>query len=129
MKLVVSILAVLLFGLGYQICSFFYPNFCKNPEAMEAWWDLRMNLYSALILLLFWLTNMKNGHSKHVSFVLAIGIGLSISDVIDRLYFDITEFTYEDIGMIIITVIAAYIEAYTKFNINNLTHKLCHRLK
>lgn len=128
MKFVISILAVMLFCCGYQICSFFYPNFCKNPEALAAWWDLRMNLYAMLILLLFWLSNMKNGQSKHVSFVLAIGIGLSISDVLDRVYFDITKFTLSDIFMIVITIMVSYAEVYAKFNINNI-QKLCHLLK
>lgn len=126
MKLVVAIIAVLLFCFGATICNLSYDP-CNR---INDWWDLRMNLYSVLFSLCFLFSTMRNekGQIKHIKFVLGIGVGLSISDVIDRLVFNINTFTATDIIMIIATIIFSYTEAYTQLNdkFKAFIQKLCH---
>lgn len=126
MKLVLSAAAVLLFTFGYQVCSYFYDP-CKQ---VSQWWDLRMNLYSILILLCFVFSNMKvrTWEINHIKFVIGIGLGLSISDVIDRLLFDITRFQTDDIIMVIFTLLISALESYTKYNTSRL-NDLCLKCK
>lgn len=108
-KIVLAAAAVLLFGCGYHICSLVYdPCF-----EVEKWFDLRFNIYAVVMLLCFLLAVPAEG-SKALRFVLCIGIGISTSDVLDRVFFDITTFTKEDIVMVTATVVIAYLEVYTQ---------------
>lgn len=127
MKLLLSILAVSLYVSGYWICSYFYPDVCKTPQAAQGWWDLRMNLLSVLIMIcfLFSMVNTKKWELKHIKFVLGVGVGLSTADVIDRLFFDITVFTSSDVVLIILTLAISYTETYTK--LTQRLQKLCQR--
>lgn len=77
------------------------------------WWILRLSLYAVLIAMLFSISNMV-GKTKFISFVLSLGIGYSISDVIDRICFDINKFTIQDIVMIIITIALSYYAIYVR---------------
>ncbi len=107
-KFLLSIIAVLLFCFNYQICEFFYSNSLNN------WWDLRTNIYAILFAVA--LTIARYDSKGWIRFVLNVGIGFSVSDVIDRVYFDITVFTQADIYMIIATLLMASIEFYVKRN-------------
>ncbi len=127
MKLALFISAVLLFVFGFGICSFVYPDYSSNPSELNKWWDLRMNLYSILILICFAGASF-NTSTKLERFILAVGIGMSASDVLDRMYFDITTFTMEDIAMVAITVFVSWLEIYSNKNINTFIQKLCQRL-
>lgn len=122
MKIFLSIIAVTLFPLAFWICGWAYPDHCSNSDSNMAWWDLRLNLYAIIILLAFWIAIFKTTN-KHERFLLSVGIGLSVSDVADRLYFNITQFNKEDVIMIVITLLVAYLECYTRFNVNKLFRK------
>jgi len=89
-------LAVLLFAFNYLICELVYGN------NIEKWWDLRNNISAVVVLLAFYCTKLKS--TPLISVITNIGIGFSIGDVIDRVFFDITQFTTSDVFMIIITV-------------------------
>lgn len=47
-----------------------------------------------------------------------------MSDVIDRLYFNVAEFTKEDWGLLVATVVISALDAYTKYNIEWLLSKI-----
>lgn len=117
MKLILSITSVLLFGLGFWICNLLYPDACGAQ--INQWWDMRMNIY-AIILLTCFSVALSKEDNKHLRFVLSIGIGLSASDVIDRIFFNISQFTKEDVSMVIATFIISYVESYTNFSIKKL---------
>ncbi len=101
LKILLSSIVVALFVGNYQICEFFYK------EDVNKWWILRTNIYSLMFAVLFYVIKIES--RGFFRFILSIGVGLSFSDVIDRLYFNSNVFNYSDIFMIIITVsIAAY---------------------
>jgi len=126
MRLILSSLLVLLFGFGYVICNLFYPEYLLNKgEHADKWWDLRMNLYSVLIGGLFYTLTLKQSYPKLERFVLEIGVGLSMSDIIDRLVFDVTKFTNSDYFMIFATLVFATIDFNRDKLIKYLPNWLC----
>ena len=109
MKYILPILTVLLFPFGYWICLYIYPN-----DRIK-FFDLRMNLIACILLAAFVLLN-KYATNKKLVFIFDIGLGMSISDVVDRLYFDVTKFQKTDIIMICLTVLFAFVK-YNKYRI------------
>ena len=106
MKLGLSLLAIYLFCSNYQLCELFYSN------DIEKWWGLKQNIYNIIIALCFYITTINTKGA--LKFVLEIGIGLCISNCIDRLFYDIKSFNKEDIYMIIITVLLAYYDTFIR---------------
>lgn len=100
-KIILNIVAILLFSLNYQICEFFYP------EDISKWWALKMNMYAVIIALVF--TAQSLDSKGWLRFVLYIGVGFAISSVIDKLFLDVRVFTVGDLLMIVVTVILASI--------------------
>ena len=100
MRLALAIVAVVLFFSNYQVCEFFYKN------DIDAWWKLKQNIYNAIIAICFYLARHKT--SGLIRFILDIGIGLSISNCIDRIFFDITSFQANDILMVVLTILTTY---------------------
>lgn len=95
---------VLLFCFNNKICFYFYP------EDVNGWWTLRTNIYSVMFAGLFYANKLQN--TVFSKFMFSIGIGLTISDFIDRIFFDINQFTTSDIFMIIITISIASFEYF-----------------
>lgn len=106
LKSILSCAVVLLFVSNKYICDFFYTD-------LTEWWTLRLNLYAVLFGLVLIISTM-DGKSTFISFVLSIGVGFSISDIVDRLYFNINVFQPNDIIMIFLTVIISYITYYVR---------------
>lgn len=100
-KSILSFLAVCLFVSNKHICDL------VHGDDLDNWWPLRMNLYAVLFALIFIISNI-DGKNKFINFIISIGIGFAISDVIDRIYFDINTFTTEDIVMIVIIIALSY---------------------
>lgn len=100
-RIILNIIAILLFVLNYQICEFFYP------EDIKQWWALKVNLYAVIIALVFYSASINT--KGWVKFVLYIGVGFSISSVIDKVFLDVRVFTSMDLLMIVITFIFASI--------------------
>lgn len=98
MRIALSIISLILFAFGYWICLFIYP------DDVVKFFELRMNIYSCIILSCFYLASLNNS-DKRVKLILDIGIGLSLSDVIDRLLFDITTFNANDYVLIVLTLL------------------------
>lgn len=109
---ILSIIVILLFVGNYQICELFYKN------DLIKWWELRTNIYAVLFALVLYIARV---NSKGIlRFILSVGIGFSVADVIDRLIFDVTVFNKADILMIILTII---ISAYNYVNIRSRESK------
>jgi hypothetical protein len=99
-KIFLYILSILLFVFNYQICDFFYYN--ENVKDLKKWWGLKSNIYAIIMAIIFYASLL---NTKGVlKLVLNIGLGLCISNVIDKVFFNVLEFRYNDIFMIVITV-------------------------
>lgn len=108
-----SALIVLAFPLMFWICELSYDI---NLES-EKWWMLRMNLYASFIFLCFLL--LKNlSENKILKFIFDIGLGLSVSDIVDRLWFKVYEFRTNDVIAILLTILFAIVD-YNKKEIHS----------
>lgn len=105
-KEILSIIVVLLFIGNYQICEYFYK------DDLNKWWDLKTNIYSVIFGLCFKIALI--GRRGFLKFILLIGFGFSVSDIIDRIFFDVTNFTNADILMIILTILTSYYTVYVR---------------
>lgn len=98
--LIVSVNA--LFYFTYYYCNYKYIKNIDEPTDVELknWWTTRMNLYAVTFLIL----NLAQYLPKHKYsyFWMFFLCGLSVSDIIDRLYFNTNKFTREDIAMLIV---------------------------
>jgi hypothetical protein len=84
---------------NYKICEYFYK------DDLIKWWDLRTNIYAVIFGLCLQIAII--GTKGWLRFVLSVGLGFSISDIIDRLYFDINTFNNNDYIVIGITLITS----------------------
>lgn len=98
-KIIINIIAIILFVMNYQICELFYS------DDIKAWWSLKVNLYAVIIALVFISHSLET--KGWLKFVLYVGVGFTISNVIDKVFFDIRVFTSMDLVMIITTFIFA----------------------
>lgn len=101
-KNILSVIAVLIFALNYQIAEFIHP------ESID--WDAnnfcRYDIY-AIVIALFAIINTFE-FTKFSKMILTIGVGFCISDVMDRLLFKETNFKLiGDTIMILSTTIIA----------------------
>lgn len=96
MKKLIPAFAVLLFVFNYLICELFYKN------DIEKWWELRTNISAIVVMLCFY--SVKIEKTPVTNLIANLGIGFSVSDVIDRWVFDVNQFTKSDVLMIIITI-------------------------
>ncbi len=91
-----------MFPSNYHICEYFYFDDVDN------WWRLKTNIYAVIVTLAFLLSGV--GARGTLRFFSDIGVGLAISNVADRLYFDTTEITKEDIIMVLVTLLFAILD-------------------
>ena len=99
-KISLYIIAILLFVTDYQICDFFY--YSEEIKDIKKWWGLRSNIYAVIIMLVFYASLI--GTKGALRLILSIGVGLCISNVIDKVYFNVLDFTYTDVIMITLTI-------------------------
>ncbi len=104
-RIILTSLAVILFFSNYQICEYFYK------DDLNKWWDLKINIYALIIAIVF--VSQSIGSKGWYRFVLDIGVGFSISSVIDKIYYNVNTFTTSDIYMILTTV------AFATYNLIN----------
>ena len=106
LRIFLYVLSILIFSLNYQICEYYYP--CLDQESINNWWDLKTHIYGIVIAMILIASSIdKKGVLR---FVLDIGVGFTVSNVVDRLYFNTTQFTKADIIMIIATFLFAVID-------------------
>jgi len=107
-KVILAIVLLLLFLGNSRICYFFYDMSKYTYGSVEyallndKWWDLRLNITSVVFMLGFVLARI--GSDGVLRFILSVGIGLSLSNVIDRVFFDVQVYTKSDIFMLITTL-------------------------
>lgn len=106
-KLILSLIALLLFVFNYEICDLFYYN------DINKWWDLKLNIYAVILAISAFIAqyDCKNDLAR---FILLVFSGLCISDVIDRVFFDITTRQLNDIFSIIIVLITSFYKVYVR---------------
>tara|TARA_R110000851_G_scaffold192583_1_gene343314 strand:- start:373 stop:732 length:360 start_codon:yes stop_codon:yes gene_type:complete len=104
-KNLLYLLAIVLFLSNYQICDYFYYN--DEIKDLKKWWGLRSNITATIIMLVFYASLI---NTKGVTrLILSICVGLCVSNVIDKVFFNVLYFNYKDIIMIILTIcIATY---------------------
>lgn len=105
-KKLLYILAIFLFVSNYQICDYYYYN--DEIQDLNKWWDLKCNIYAIIIMFVF-LASLINSKG-FLKFILSIGVGFCISNVIDKVFFNVLEFRYNDILMIILTFCFSYLD-------------------
>jgi len=111
-KPLIVTLAIVLFVSNYSICDYFYYN--KDVKDIKAWWYLKCDIYGIIIMLLLFALDI--GSEKWLKFIINIGLGLTISSVIDRLFFNTRVFDKSDVYMILITVaFATYNLIYARY--------------
>jgi hypothetical protein len=90
-------MAVFLFVFGYWICEIFYKH------NLALWWDLRIAIYTAVLCLSFIIAHkLTTGFTKAI---FTVGIVFCIGDVIDRYFFDITQFHLNDLLLFLFAII------------------------
>lgn len=99
-KKILIILAITLFVSNYQICDYFYYN--DEVKDLKLWWGLKSNIYAVIIALTFYASSINE--KGVLKLVFNIGVGLAISNVIDKCYFNVLVFNSNDVIMVIITI-------------------------
>jgi hypothetical protein len=107
-KKILIILAISLFICNYHICNYVYPG--NSQTDINNWWDLKSNIYAVIMMVVF--LSAQIGTKGFLRFILSVGVGFAISNVIDKLYFSVIEFTTSDIYMIIITLLVSGYDWY-----------------
>lgn len=95
-KITLIILAILLYIGNYQICEYFYPTDIKS------WWGLKVNIYGIIIALLF--ASQTINTKGFLKLFATIGSGFAIASVIDKVWYNVRDFNYNDVFMIVITI-------------------------
>lgn len=99
-------LVVLLFLLNYPIAEWLAP-WNKDPDQNLS---IRFNEYALIICGVFLIS--QNKQTRFSTAVLQIGVGLCLGDVLDRFIFDVTNFQWNDVLTIIISVSTSYYKNY-----------------
>lgn len=99
-KNIIYVIAILLFVLNYQICDYFY--YVDGVLDSKGWWSLKSNMYAVIIGLILYGSYMKSKGLNRL--ILSIGMGMAVSNIIDKCFFNVLEFRYNDIIMIILTI-------------------------
>lgn len=109
-KIILTSIALILFVSNYGICEYFYP------DNIKMWWTLKVNIYAVIMAIIFLSQGL--GTKGVLRFILELGVGISISSVIDKLYFDVHSFTASDILMIFTTLCFASYQYYRNAKTN-----------
>lgn len=107
--------SILLFVGNYQICEFLYPEL--DEESVKAWWIMKSNIYGLVVALLLLASSISE--KGVLRLVLSVGVGLTVSNVVDRLYFNTNQFNKHDLVMIAIAIIGASISYKKEKNVKH----------
>jgi hypothetical protein len=89
---------------NFHLCQYLYS------DNINEWWKLNLTIREVITSLSFYLV-LLNISNKKVRVLISIGLGISASNVIDRVYFDTTQYEWNDlltIGFIIIIALYEY---------------------
>jgi hypothetical protein len=127
MKSLFALIGILIFYFGFGICKYYHPAaFLPQPvdKYVILFTDLRYDLYAVFMLsiIVSCMIEIKEWERKLYSFIIDVGFGFSLSDVIDREYFDITKFEQNDYWMVGVTLVFSYFTVFTKYNLKRFLH-------
>jgi len=108
LKLLLFISAFALYLANFHLC-----NIIAGDDLVE-WYKWRGINYTAIFALLFAAGNI--GASGITRFVLNIAFSIVVSDLIDRIFFDITTYEWKDLLTIILTLSTSFIAWKYKHN-------------
>jgi len=104
------ILIVIFFLSNYHICNYFYP--LEDEASIELWWMLKIDIYVLIVTLCFILAAQKETNNTRLRlierFITSVGIGLAISNIIDRRIYGTREYTKIDLLMVIVIILVSY---------------------
>ena len=69
---------------------------------IKKWWGLRSIIYGFIVMIVFYASSIDT--KGVVKLILSIGVGLAVSNVIDKVFFNVLDFRYNDIIMIVLTI-------------------------
>ena len=122
-RIIVITSIVFFFVANYHICNYFYPII--DEESTELWWILKMDIYALIVALCFILASLKKTTNKRINliekFITSLGVGLAISNVIDRHFKGIESYVQTDIMMVICVVLVSFYD-FTRLNKIAKTH-------
>ena len=86
-KRIFIITSIVFFFVGnYNICNYFYP--LNTEEHINMWWVMKMDIYALIVALCFILASLDRTTNIKIrlleQFITSVGIGLAVSNVIDR---------------------------------------------
>lgn len=104
-KLLLIILANILFVGNYSISCLVYPGPWISDSYLESWWVLKTNIYAVTFGILGYGFVLKSPpkYDKWIRFFVSLFTGFCISDIVDRLFFDTRYFHRDDYIMIVFT--------------------------
>ncbi len=112
-----STLSILFFLGNYHLCQYFYP--LNDDESIRLWWLLKVDVYVLVICLCYLSISVKGSKNKSVEkiemFMYSFGVGLAVSNFIDRRLLDNVYFEWDSIYAVLIIAIVSY------FNVKRIT--------
>ncbi len=89
-------LILILWLSNYWICEYFYS------DNVPRWWDVKQSIYNICIILS--LISISIETKGYIILVIDFMIGVIISSIIDRLFYDINSYDSNDITMITLSI-------------------------
>lgn len=109
-RVVVIISIVFFFVANYHICNYYFP--LNTEEHIKLWWVLKMDIYALIVALCFVLASLERTTNIRINliekFITSLGIGLAISNVIDRHFEGIESYVTTDIMVVICVFLVSY---------------------
>jgi len=101
---------VFFFVCNYHICNYYYP--LNKEEHVRLWWVLKMDIYALIVALCFILASLERTTNIRINliekFITSLGIGLAISNVIDRHFKGTESYVQTDIMIVLSVVLVSF---------------------
>ena len=101
---------VFFFVANYHICNYYYPII--DEESTELWWVLKMDIYALIVALCFILASLEKTTNIKINliekFITSLGIGLAISNVVDRHFKGIESYVTTDLMIVICIILVSF---------------------
>ena len=110
-KRIIIITSIVFFFVGnYHICNYYYP--LNTEEHVKLWWVLKMDIYALIVALCFILASLEKTTNKKINliekFITSLGIGLAISNVIDRHFKGIESYVITDLMIVSCIILVSF---------------------
>ena len=110
-KRIIIVTSIVFFFVGnYHICNYYYP--LNTEEHIKLWWVLKMDIYALIVALCFILASLEKTTNTRINliekFITSLGIGLAISNVIDRHFKGIESYVVTDIMIVSCIILVSF---------------------